>query len=264
MGVIGGDFISLIRNDYIQSESERTIFKIPRQDSSISDNSPVRVSISEEGAAEYRKSLAAISNSMEADLDLERMEKMRYIREHFRMDGVLQGEYHRRWKELNNKHSSAGDLAYHHLTVYTEMYDEIVKGYQEGTREYWRQDNDSEYGFRKMTMEEEIAELDRAADFITMLIDDHVNHTPKMRELSNKIWNETQAKLRQCGVAVGPPVTVSPYQKPKEDTEGIDMKLKSAVRDIKKNYQFYSGSLHMLVNSAFHGNINLQLTRKEE
>lgn len=48
------------------------------------------------------------------------------------------------------------------VRAYGNLYDEIVQGYQNGTRERYVEDENSETGFRKMTMEEELSGLDRA------------------------------------------------------------------------------------------------------
>lgn len=46
--------------------------------------------------------------------------------------------------------------------AYATAYAQIVKGYEDGTRKAYAIDNDSKSGYRLMTMEEELAELDKA------------------------------------------------------------------------------------------------------
>ena len=48
------------------------------------------------------------------------------------------------------------------VRAYGNLYDEIVQGYQNGTRERYVEDKTSETGYRKMTMEEELEGLDKA------------------------------------------------------------------------------------------------------
>lgn len=48
------------------------------------------------------------------------------------------------------------------VRAYGNLYDEIVQGYQNGTRERYVEDKSSETGYRKMTMEEELEGLDKA------------------------------------------------------------------------------------------------------
>ena len=46
--------------------------------------------------------------------------------------------------------------------MYGNLYDEIVQGYKDGTVERYVGDENSETGFRKMTLDEELARLDKA------------------------------------------------------------------------------------------------------
>lgn len=62
---------------------------------------------------------------------------------------------------LRNYYSTS-DAASNMLKVYASLYDEIVKGYEAGTRETYVEDENAEGGYRKLTMEEELAELDKA------------------------------------------------------------------------------------------------------
>lgn len=49
-----------------------------------------------------------------------------------------------------------------YIGAYANLYDEIVQGYQNGTRERYIEDEASATGYRKMTMEEELNGLDKA------------------------------------------------------------------------------------------------------
>ena len=57
---------------------------------------------------------------------------------------------------------SLSDRAADYVRAYGNLYDEIVQGYKDGTAERYVEDGSSETGFRKMTLEEELADLDRA------------------------------------------------------------------------------------------------------
>ena len=57
---------------------------------------------------------------------------------------------------------SLSDRAADYVRAYGNLYDEIVQGYKDGTVERYVEDTTSETGFRKMTMEEELADLDKA------------------------------------------------------------------------------------------------------
>ena len=57
---------------------------------------------------------------------------------------------------------SLSDRAADYVRAYGNLYDEIVQGYKDGTAERYVEDEDSETGFRKMTLDEELAGLDKA------------------------------------------------------------------------------------------------------
>lgn len=57
---------------------------------------------------------------------------------------------------------SLSDRAADYVRAYGNLYDEIVQGYKDGTKERYVEDATSETGFRRMTMEEELADLDKA------------------------------------------------------------------------------------------------------
>lgn len=57
---------------------------------------------------------------------------------------------------------SLSDRAADYVKAYGNIYDEIVQGYKDGTMERYVEDETSETGFRRMTMEEELADLDKA------------------------------------------------------------------------------------------------------
>ena len=57
---------------------------------------------------------------------------------------------------------SLSDKAEDYVRAYGNLYDEIVQGYKDGRMERYVEDGNSETGFRKMTLEEELAGLDKA------------------------------------------------------------------------------------------------------
>ena len=54
------------------------------------------------------------------------------------------------------------DRAADYVRAYGNLYDEIVQGYKDGTAQRYVEDENSETGFRKMTLDEELAGLDKA------------------------------------------------------------------------------------------------------
>ena len=57
---------------------------------------------------------------------------------------------------------SLSDRAADYVKAYGNLYDEIVQGYKDGTIERYVEDAASETGFRRMTVDEELADLDKA------------------------------------------------------------------------------------------------------
>ncbi|MBR4342379.1 MAG: hypothetical protein IKP88_06710 [Lachnospiraceae bacterium] len=104
---------------------------------------------------------------------------------------------------------SVSDTANNMLKVYASLYDEIVKGYENGTRETYVEDENAEGGYRKLTMEEELDELDKAykgyVERYEATRDDHVieilsAHAKKISELSGgrtDIANEADILLEK-------------------------------------------------------------------
>ncbi|MBR1599090.1 MAG: hypothetical protein IJ661_09295 [Lachnospiraceae bacterium] len=60
------------------------------------------------------------------------------------------------------RYYSVKETADNMLNTYEGLYDEIVKGHEAGTRDIYIEDSSSEKGYRKLTMEEELNELDKA------------------------------------------------------------------------------------------------------
>ena len=59
-----------------------------------------------------------------------------------------------------------------YVKAYENLYDEIVQGYKDGTRERYVADKNSETGFRKMTMQEKLNRLDEAFQKTSIIADD--------------------------------------------------------------------------------------------
>ena len=80
------------------------------------------------------------------------------------------------------------------VEAYGEAMDEIVQGYKNGTRETYVEDKSAEGGVRKLTMEEELAELDKAFEAKTKqyekehdpkILNALKDHAKKVNELSS-------------------------------------------------------------------------------
>ena len=97
------------------------------------------------------------------------------------------------YEDLQSKEANVLDINSHvrnMMNAYTHMYNKIIDGYNDGTREVWMKDNSTGDDFnglefmsngrieryRKLTMEEELATLDHAFEKHAKDIEDSVNY----------------------------------------------------------------------------------------
>ena len=133
----------------------------------------VKLSISNEGMEYYRNCIQQNRQETYDDVlqrrELLKSEKIRDIDYRY--------EISKKAAELNKDAANAGqnalsttDRANGYVAAYAELYDEIVQGYESGTREIYVTD---ENGTHKLTKDEELSNLDAAYkktvdDFVTM------------------------------------------------------------------------------------------------
>ena len=133
----------------------------------------VKLSISNEGMEYYRNCIQQNRQETYDDVlqrrELLKSEKIRDIDYRY--------EISKKEAELNKDAANAGqnalsttDRANGYVAAYAELYDEIVQGYESGTREIYVTD---ENGTHKLTKDEELSNLDAAYkktvdDFVTM------------------------------------------------------------------------------------------------
>lgn len=128
----------------------------------------VKVSISQEGIESYRKQTRekGISGRIVAKGNKEsvirRAKQAASALSANAYGGELAGEMEKLQGQRAGGTYGIADQMEDSVRAYGNLYDEIVQGYQNGTRERYVEDENSETGFRKMTMEEELSELDRA------------------------------------------------------------------------------------------------------
>lgn len=77
-------------------------------------------------------------------------------------EASLAGEMAKLREQRGNGTYSLSDKLEDYAKAYGSLYDEIVQGYKNGTRELYVEDEDSETGFRRLTMEEELSSLEKA------------------------------------------------------------------------------------------------------
>jgi len=132
----------------------------------------VKVSISQEGIENYRKQLCESSINGVNDKVIAKGDKDSMIRQAKQATNALSANNYgndlaKETEKLKEQRASSStyslsNRAEDSVRAYGNLYDEIVQGYQNGTRERYVEDKTSETGYRKMTMEEELKELDKA------------------------------------------------------------------------------------------------------
>ena len=95
------------------------------------------------------------------------------------------------------------------MKAYQDVYNDIVTGYENGTREVWTQNFEEgadyiefemdgrNYRFHKLTMEEELARLDRAYDKVARIAEDGANRMINTQKMLEKVIPEYQEKMRE-------------------------------------------------------------------
>ena len=128
----------------------------------------VKVSISQEGIENYRKQIRekGISGRVVAKGNKESVIRQAKQATNALSANAYGGELAGELKKLKGQRTGSAygiaDEMEDSVRAYGNLYDEIVQGYKDGTRERYVEDENSETGFRKMTMEEELSGLDRA------------------------------------------------------------------------------------------------------
>ena len=128
----------------------------------------VKVSISQEGIESYRKQTREKGTSGRAIAKGNKESVIRQAKQAASAlttnayGGELAGELEKLKGQRAGSAYGIADQMEDSVRAYGNLYDEIVRGCQNGTRERYVEDENSETGFRKMTMEEELSGLDRA------------------------------------------------------------------------------------------------------
>ncbi len=130
---------------------------------------PVQVTFSEEGIESLRKKVVEIEGE-QTFTDFEKMKDI-WSKSVIDLEGTYSMEMISAVRKAKSEEKNQTEdesikdkyykTAYNYLEYYANKYDEIVKGYEDGTREFWVADQNSELGYRKVTKEDEIAALDK-------------------------------------------------------------------------------------------------------
>lgn len=204
------------RESYLMGKiHELTLFTNP--------NSADRVSISQEALAYMKGNPDRTENVQDyAPMPHQEQELYDHIQSHlnttalstiFTGPEIIAQDLWNAYKEAQSKEEDYLDVNSHVENLknaYADIYSAIVKGYEDGTREVWvKEDNTADdfsgiefmnYGrverYRKLTMEEEIAALDKAYEKYAEDIEERVNYANMIEKVSPSAL-ETMRELRE-------------------------------------------------------------------
>ena len=164
------------------------------------DNQPVKVTISEEGLKSYRE-----RNTNGKSFEEVQAQRKRLLEGNISSDINYKFTLSAKVNSLNEADKEAGGTKYllnedkldNIMEAYTSLYDEIVQGYEDGTRVINVADENSENGYRTLTMQEELADLDNAYESV-------VNTTVSIMEQNEKVsvsFDKYYAKIQSIGAS---------------------------------------------------------------
>ena len=221
------------------------------------DDDAVKISISQEGIESYRKKLNESGMNEANGKVIVKEGKESIIRQAKQATNALSANNYGnelaketeklKGQRTDNSTYSFSNMAEDYVRAYGNLYDEIVQGYQNGTRERYVEDETSETGYRKMTMEEELNGLDKAFQ--------RVADNADVKEM---ITNEFQRLHSKAGIKQTTFTDTHKNPQATDTEETIGQKMKKLAQVWKDNYKT-SGSkdsgmekVLSMLNDMFH------------
>ena len=164
----------------------------------MADNQPVKVTISEEGLKSYREritngqSFEEVQEQRKLLLETKLSPDMNYK---FTLSAKINSLNEADKEASGENYLSNEEKLDNIMEAYTSLYEEIVQGYEDGTRVINVADENSENGYRTLTMQEELADLDNAYESV-------VNTTVSIMEQNEKVsvaFDKYYAKIQSIG-----------------------------------------------------------------
>lgn len=200
---------------------------------------PVKLSISTEGQESYRKSIHK-DRQETSDAIFQQREQLKNEKISFVDYGY---ELSKKAAQLNKDASntkgnvlSITDRADSYVAAYAELYDEIVQGYENGTREIYVAD---ENGTHRLTKDEELSALDVA---YTKTVDDFVT-MEKTNQHAREIIGEEMEKISKISSKTTLATDFLKEQQAKgtdRTPENLNEKMINAVVSFKEKYAMYN------------------------
>lgn len=223
---------------------------------------PVNLTITKEGLESYR---ANQSQSM----TLQPGDDIEWLRQNFHkilqgnLESVLNCNFSEKIKELNNGvakgYENITGRMDDFLKAYTAIYDEIVRGYEEGTREFLIPNGDG--SFRQITKEEELAALDKVAEKSAYFMDSGIKNgiswakiVTEMDEVQMRHGKQIKEKTEREKAYTA----LLKYEKEFLEKD-ICGELLSAIDMIKNNYSVFKKDLGGLIDKTFKEKITINI-----
>ena len=229
----------ITKNDSkVQEENRQTNEKRTAEQS-------VKLSISNEGREYYRNSIQQNGQETYDDV-LQRREQLKNEKISVIDYGYEISKKAAGWnKEAANTGRnvlSTTDRANGYVAAYAELYDEIIQGYEAGTREIYVAD---ENGTHKITRDEELSALDAAYkktvdDFVTM---------EKTNQHAREIISEEMDKISKITSRSTLAATYIEEQKTREEdeiSENLGEKMYEAIFSFKEKYAMFQSNMDNL------------------
>lgn len=169
---------------------------------------PVSVSISKEGYESYRNSIQDNGKALSYDQVAEQRKMLADVK----MDSDTDFGYRLSLEanQLNEKDKTSANGGFswqarveNYAEAYANLYDEIVQGYTDGTRKINIMDENSELGYRTLTMEEELSALDAVYEKTVKGFEESAKQQQKAQGII-KEWSEDIEKIKSGGSSVAP------------------------------------------------------------
>lgn len=163
---------------------------------------PIKVSISKEGYESYHNSVTESRQALSYDGAIRQKKNLMDADQSKGMDYS-----YRLSKEANQLNESDTEAltdgkslswqakAENYAEAYAKLYDEIVQGYENGTRQINVIDENSELGYHTLTMEEELNGLDAAYEKNVKGFEEYATQQKKAQTIIGE-WKEQVAKIK--------------------------------------------------------------------
>lgn len=152
---VNNTFDQGVLTNSISVNTKNRIIDLDDENYDIKLDDPISLTISEEGFKSYKNSIdeknAASKGVIISNYGYMLSSKLPSIYG----EKDVSGEYECTYRNITEK---VNDL----LKAYASIYDEIIQGHENGTREIYIKDKNSDQGYRKLSMDEEIGELNKA------------------------------------------------------------------------------------------------------